>query len=138
MSLSRRNFVRGSMLAAGSMALPLGLPRKVLGANEQIRVAVLGSRGRGQTMIEWVMDVAQKTGKVKLVALCDCDSDVLGKVASGAEKNYNITLDRAQDFRTVLDRKDIDAVCVSTPNHWHSLMSILAIQSGKDVYCEKP
>ncbi len=138
MSLTRRHFVRGSMLAASSLALPLSLPRKVLGANEQVRVAVIGARGRGQTMIEWVMDVAQKTGHVKLVALCDCDSDVLEKVASANEKNYNIKLERIKDFRTILDRKDIDAVCVSTPNHWHSLMAILAVQSGKDVYCEKP
>jgi predicted dehydrogenase len=87
------------------------------------------------------MDTGRRDQSVKLVAVSDADAQRLNERADAMERKYSergLKLDRFQDFREVLDRSDIDAVCVATPNHWHALMSILAIQAGKDVYVEKP
>ncbi|OPZ22557.1 MAG: Inositol 2-dehydrogenase [candidate division BRC1 bacterium ADurb.BinA364] len=130
--LSRRAFVKTAGLAGAAFFAPA---IDVLGANEEIRVAVCGVNGKGMN------DARQfsKVPGVKLVALCDPDSAVLEKrIAEFAKGESPLKLDGHKDFREVLDRKDIDAVCIATPNHWHSLMAILAIQAGKDVYVEKP
>src|SRR3990172_5896128 len=76
--------------------------------------------------------------KDQLVALCDCDERVLGRVAEDFERRNGRKLDQIGDFRKLLDRNDIDAISIATPNHTHSLIAILAAQAGKDVYCEKP
>ena len=98
--------------------------------NSQIRMAVVGFNGRGKSHIDGFAD--------QLVALCDCDSQVLGQAAADFERKHGRKLDQVDDFRKLLDRKDIDAISIATPNHTHSLIAILAAQSGKDVYVEKP
>jgi predicted dehydrogenase len=129
--LSRRTFLKSSALAAAGAALPARSWAQILGANADIRVAVIGLNGRGRNHIT---SLAAIPG-VRVVALCDADSAVLAKVKptvnGGNVKTY-------QDIRALLADKDVDAVTVATPNHWHSLAAIWAMQAGKDVYLEKP
>ncbi len=130
-SFSRRTFLKTSALAAAGASLPVNAWAKALGANSDIRVAVIGLNGRGRDHLASLAKVAG----VRVVALCDADTSVLAKVQStvngGNVKTY-------QDIRALLADKDVDAVTIATPNHWHSLAAIWALQAGKDVYLEKP
>jgi predicted dehydrogenase len=98
--------------------------------NSQIRVATIGLNGRGKSHIGAFKD--------NLVALCDCDENVLGRAAGEFEKKYDRKLDTITDYRKLLERSDIDAVSIATPSHSHSLIGIAAAAAGKHVYCEKP
>jgi predicted dehydrogenase len=136
--IPRRQFIRNSLLAAAAFkAWPLAaqssIKSRVIGANDDIRVAVVGFNGRGKSHIE-----AFGTMKgTRLVALCDVDSAVLGKelqkATAGGAKVEGYT-----DIRKLLENTDIDVVTFATPHHWHALGAIWAVQAGKDVYVEKP
>jgi predicted dehydrogenase len=130
-SFDRRTFLKTGALAAAGAALPLRSWAQALGANSDIRVAVIGLNGRGRNHLQ---SLAKVPG-VRVVALCDADTAVLDKVKptvnGGNVKTY-------QDIRALLADKDVDAVTIATPNHWHSLAAIWALQAGKDVYLEKP
>ncbi|MDR2139558.1 MAG: Gfo/Idh/MocA family oxidoreductase [Tannerella sp.] len=119
---------------AQGFTAPTVVSEQVFGANDRIRVAVLGVNSRGQTHIEEVM----KQPNARVVALCDPDMSILKKRALSFEETYKQKVLVEQDFRRIYDNKDIDAVTLATPNHWHALQSILACQAGKDVYVEKP
>ena len=128
--LSRRNFLIASGLAAASGPL-----RFARGANDDVRVAVLGCGTRGGQLIP----MFGKAKGVRIVAVCDPDRGRAEEKAKlAAPHNAGKAVDTESDLRRVLDRDDVDAVVVATPNHWHALASIWAIQAGKDVYCEKP
>jgi len=116
---------------------PVVIPQKAFGANDRINVAVLGVNGRGQSHIEEIMRLAN-TSKVNLVALCDPDMVLLQKRAKDFEEKHKQKVRIEQDFRKLYESKDIDAVTLATPNHWHALQTIWACQAGKDVYVEKP
>ncbi len=135
--IPRRRFIRNSLLAAAAFrAWPLvaqtSVKSRVIGANGDIRVAVVGFNGRGKNHIE----AFSKMKGVRLVALCDVDSAVLQKelasATAGGEKIEGYT-----DIRKLLESKDVDAVSFATPHHWHALGAIWAAQAGKDVYVEK-
>lgn len=147
-SLDRRSFIRsaagtamasavGTASVQAAAAAPLILPEGVMGANDRIRLAVLGVNGRGKSHIEEVMDLAA-TAKVEVVAMADPDRNVLQERAADFEKKYGKKVRIEQDFRRLYESKDIDAVTLATPNHWHALQTIWACQAGKDVYVEKP
>ncbi|MCX5646221.1 MAG: Gfo/Idh/MocA family oxidoreductase [Phycisphaerae bacterium] len=131
--ITRRQFVKGSVAAGLGMALATPMSR-VLGANNDIRVAVVGINGRGSDHIKAFGDMKG----VRLVAFCDVDRKVLGNKAQAFEKKYSRKVDTYVDIRKLLENKDIDAISIATPNHWHSLATIWACQAGKDVYVEKP
>lgn len=135
--LSRRSFLKGSALAAASFALPARSWAQVSGANETIRFAVVGFNGRGADHIKSITGLQKKGEKVKIVALCDIDSNVLRKGTDQLQKGGD-SIQGYEDIRKLLENKDIDAVSIATPNHWHSLAAIWSIQHGKDVYVEKP
>jgi predicted dehydrogenase len=118
--------------AAGAAAACGVLPRftRAADVNSQLRMAVIGFNGQGRSHINAYKDY--------LVALCDVDQNVLGKEAERFEKDNDRKVDQVTDFHEILDRKDIDAISIATPNHLHSHITILAAQAGKDVYCEKP
>ena len=120
MSTSRRTFLKTSALAAAGAILPARSWGQVLGANDDLRVAVIGLNGRGQNHLS---SLARIQG-VRVVALCDPDTAVLdrvkGKVNNGDVKLYT-------DIRELLNSKDVDAVTIATPNHWHSLAAIWAM-----------
>ena len=114
--------------------LPEIIPAQAFGANDRIRVAVLGVNGRGRNHIDEIMKQPDAT----VVALCDPDSDVLQQRAGEFENKYHRKVRTEQDFRRLYEDKDIDAVTLATPNHWHALQAIMACRAGKDVYLEKP
>ncbi|HON92118.1 MAG TPA: Gfo/Idh/MocA family oxidoreductase [Sedimentisphaerales bacterium] len=128
--ISRRDFVRRSVVAGLSLAVPF---TKVRGANDAVRVAVVGIRSQGRNHINWF----RKIPGVRVVAICDADKSFLDReVKSFAERNEKV--DTYVDYRKLLDDRNIDAVITATPNHWHALATVWACQAGKDVYVEKP
>jgi predicted dehydrogenase len=134
-NLSRREFLKTSLLASASFAALPGLSaaERVMGANEEIRYAVVGFGGRGQDHLK---EMAEVKG-TRLVALCEADGSILDRELQKCETNGQ-KVQGYRDIRRLLENKEIDAVTFATPNHWHSLGSIWAIQAGKDVYVEKP
>jgi predicted dehydrogenase len=129
----RRNFLK----AAGGVAASLmtaASARKVLGANDRIRVAVIGVRGRGWDHVRGYHPIPG----VEVAYFCDVDENVLKQRLAGAEKLGMPKPQTEIDVRRLLEKKDVDAVSIATPNHWHSLMGIWAAQAGKDIYIEKP
>ncbi|MCB1120855.1 MAG: Gfo/Idh/MocA family oxidoreductase [Verrucomicrobiae bacterium] len=102
--------------------------------NDQVRVAIIGMGNRGGSAVRDVF----RTEGVNLVAICDPDQERLDKHKAEIAKDRNATVDQEKDFRRILDRDDIDAVIITSPNHWHALHTIMACQAGKDVYVEKP
>jgi len=134
-SVSRRSFVRTTAVgAAAAFAAPTIIPSSAFGSNAKIAVAVLGVNGRGTNHIEGFTDLPD----VEVAALCDPDLVVLDKRAAEFEKKNNKKVNKYQDLRKLFQDKSIDAVSIATPNHWHSLAAIWAMQAGKDVYVEKP
>lgn len=130
---SRRQFLKNAARGAVcSTAIVAGINR-VLGANDTVRVAVVGMHGRGQLHAHMASTVPGMT----LAALCDVDPTVLANAIKKAEQNGRKVQGFA-DVRKLLEAKDVDAVTVATPNHWHSLIGIWACQAGKDVLVEKP
>ena len=136
--IPRRRFIRNSLLAlaaikAGPLAAQTSPKSRVNGANGDIRCAVVGLNGRGKNHIE----AFSKMKGVRLVALCDVDSAVLGKELKKAN-DAGGNVEGYTDIRKLLENRDIDAVSFATPHHWHALGAIWAAQAGKDVYVEKP
>ena len=131
---SRREFLKKS--AIGTLGLSF-LPSMLLKAapSDRLRIAHIGLGGMGNQHMAWFAALAD----AEIVALCDLDEDHLngtlntlkGLQPGSQAKGYG-------DFRHVLDRKDIDAVTIATPDHWHAQIAMLAFQAGKDVYGEKP
>lgn len=125
--ISRREFTRRT--AAVGLAAALSGTR-VLGANDRIRVGFIGVGNRGDQVLDGFL--AQKDAEV--VAICDLWQPYLDFAARKIGTNPQ----QFKDYRKLLDRKDLDAVVVATPDHWHALQMIHACQAGKDVYVEKP
>jgi len=129
--LSRRSLLQRSLAVTTAWAAAPTL--RVLGANDDLRVAVVGFRGHGQTHLRNYL----KMPGVRVVALCDVDQAVLDReVGRFSQRGQKVAAYR--DVRHLLDRKDIDAVSMATPNHWHALGTVWACQAGKDVCVEKP
>jgi predicted dehydrogenase len=134
MEIERRDFLKttGKAISAGAAALALG--GKILGANDRVRVAICGLRGRGVDHIHGFHHVPG----VEIAAMCDVDESVLNQRLSDVEKLGAPKPIGYGDIRKLLEDKEIDAVSIATPNHWHSLIGIWTCQAGKDVYVEKP
>lgn len=138
---TRRGFLKSSLTAG----VALGMPRIVIGAgspNDTVRVAVIGLGdtkavggvgGRGHQLIPRLREVPG----ARIVALCDVNSEFLAR-ETRPFKDRGEEVATHTDLRRVLDDKNIDAVVVALPNHWHSLATVWACQAGKDVYVEKP
>ena len=129
-NFSRRDFIKTAALGAAGMTLSARSWSQVQGANSDIRVAVIGFNGRGAGHISTLKGMKG----VRLVALCDADSKVLAKGVKQLGENVMA----CADMRKIFESKEIDAVSIATPNHWHALATIWACQAGKDVYVEKP
>ena len=128
-SLTRRGFVRNLAAVAASA----GVPSRIRGSNNDIRIAIVGLRKKGKEHL----DIFPKVPGVRIVALCDADTQFLDIEARKFEdRNEKVT--KYVDYRKLLDDKEIDAVVVVAPDHWHALMTVWACQAGKDVYVEKP
>jgi predicted dehydrogenase len=132
--ISRRDFVMNSVVGGAAYgALVKGAWAQPIGANDAIRVAVVGVRGKGNHHLQMLKAIPG----VRIAALCDIDDEVIAK-RSGELATANIQVAKFTDVRKLLESKEIDAVTIATPNHWHSLMAVWACQAGKDVYVEKP
>ena len=132
----QRDFSRRGFLAAGGAVAAAAITAKsyarVIGANDRIRVAFIGAGGMGDNHLSAYIDT-KEADNLEAVAVADC---WLTRASQGAQK---ITAPHAyNDYRRVLERDDIDYVTIATPEHWHSAMTIEALDSGKAVYCEKP
>jgi len=132
-TVTRRSFLKSSAFAASALAWPVHSWSQIAGANGDIRVAVVGFNKQGTSHIEGF----RKMEGVRVVALCDADKEVLERETKKF-KERNQSVDTYTDIRKLLENKNIDAISTATPNHWNSLVSIWAIQAGKDVYVEKP
>jgi predicted dehydrogenase len=132
-NINRREFLKASSVAAlGFTILPSFLKAA---PSDKVRVAHIGLGGMGNEHMGWFAKLPQ----VDIVALCDVDEEHLNSTFKRLQEFHPDT--KAQlygDFRKVLERKDIDAVTVATPDHWHAPIATLAFQAGKDVYGEKP
>lgn len=125
---------RRQFLAASAAAPMVMSADKAFGANDTIRIAVLGVNGRGKAHYSGF----EPLENVQVTTFCDPDLAVANKRAKEFEAQYGHPVKVVQDLRHVFDDKDIDAVSVATPNHWHALATVWACQAGKDVYVEKP
>lgn len=134
---TRRDFINSSIAVVGAAGLSLARPgtvwSKIRGANDDIRVAIVGLRKKGK---EHIAAFGRLAG-VRIVALCDVDTQFLD-FQSKRFNGRNEKVTTYVDYRKLLDDKDIDAVIVVAPDHWHALMTVWACQAGKDVYAEKP
>jgi predicted dehydrogenase len=131
--LTRRQFLKNSLVTTAALSLAPRSWAQVAGANEDIRVAVVGFNSRGGDHLKGLTALKG----VRLTALCDVDSKILEtKVKSYADRNQ--TVEGYTDIRKLLESKNVDVISIATPNHWHSLAAIWACQAGKDVYVEKP
>lgn len=137
--LTRRDFLNAGSTLASAMVVngANGLRLEASESNspgDKIRVAVVGVNGRGMDHVRGYMEQSGAT----VTAICDADEAVIGKAMKAVEQKNGKTPKYYQDFRKLIEDKDIDAVSIATPNHWHALMAIWAMQHGKDVYVEKP
>jgi predicted dehydrogenase len=121
--MNRRIFIAGGAAALGA-----------LGANERVNFAVIGVGGRGSGHLRYIA----KLPNAKVAAVCDVNQAQTERAVAIVERAQNSKPKVYEDMRRVFDDKDIDAVSIATPNHWHALSTIWACQAGKDVYCEKP
>src|SRR5688572_395502 len=131
--LNRRSFLKQSALATASLSLWPTISKAQGSANGDIRVAVVGFGGRGGDHIKGFSELEG----VRLVALCDVDKRVLDREAK-KRADLGKPVESYTDIRKLLENKNIDVVSIATPNHWHALAAIWAMQAGKDVYLEKP
>jgi predicted dehydrogenase len=147
-SISRRDFLQDSALAAAALA-GAGLATEARSAekaeavakkgqvNDQLRIAVVGTNktsGRGWSHVQ---GFAGRNNCV-ITTICDADSAVIGPSMKYVEDKQGKAPKYEQDIRKVVEDKDIDIITIATPNHWHALAAIWALQNGKDVYVEKP
>jgi predicted dehydrogenase len=138
-SITRRRFLEDSMLAAAAAAtasIPMSLPaaeQRAVSANDKITVAVIGCGIRGK---QHASELA-RLSDCEIAYVCDPDRDRAAELAAELGKN-GPRPKAVQDLRVILDDKSVAAVFIATPNHWHALAAIWAMQAGKDVYVEKP
>lgn len=150
--LSRREFLKKSAAAGISVGLgTVGWPagQTVLGANDRIRMGFIGVGNRGTKLLKSFMSYPE----TEVAGICDAyepyrlrdnarvDKTILKEIGSRVppmDEGTSRDVPRHADFRELLDRQDIDAVCIATPDHWHALQTLMALDAGKDVYVEKP
>jgi predicted dehydrogenase len=117
------------------VAVPAFSPSRVFGANDEVRVGVIGLGVRGAG--EHIPRMSKQKG-VRVVALADPDSKRLAGTAAAVERNYGHKPQQFGDLRKLIEQKDLDVVCVATMQYWHALPTVWACQAGKHVYVEKP
>ncbi len=137
----RREFIKKGLVSSTGLALGVNLTAKsyasIIGSNDRITMAVIGIRGQGNGHIDrWCQ--LKDNRNVMLKTICDVDEELYPERIKKVEQAIGTAPNTAWDMRHVFDDKDIDAVSVATPNHWHALATIWAAQAGKHVYVEKP
>jgi predicted dehydrogenase len=135
--ITRREFLDG--LALGGASLAIGSTARsyaqILGSNDRLNFAVIGLNGRGYAHLS-SLKVNKNTTRVSHV--CDVESNILKKFAESAQQELGYAPQTEKDFRKILELKEVDAISIATPDHWHAPMAIMGLQAGKHVYLEKP
>ena len=149
---NRRKFIKQSVLSTAGLSIgnevfSAPFSQKVLGSNNKIRVGFIGLGNRGSQLLNWFM----QNDDVEIAAFCDVYEPYISRDRSLVSKKYlemgkvpkmneslSSNVKRYKDYRELLAQKDIDAVCISTPDHWHALQTIHSFEAGKHVYVEKP
>ena len=119
-------------MAVGSTAKSYA---QILGSNDRLNFAVIGLHGRAYAHLS-ALQANSKSARITHV--CDVDSNTLAKFASSVQQQMGYAAATNKDFREILAQKDVDAITIATPDHWHTPMAILGLQAGKNVYVEKP
>ena len=136
MESTRRKFIKQTAMGAlGTIIVPqVSFGQNIFAANETVNVAVIGVGGRAKSLTQAI----HKYKFAKIIYTCDVDDEIIEEHNSFLQKNIGYVPKVEKDFRKILDDKDVDAVFIVTPEHWHAPMSIMAMQAGKHVYVEKP
>jgi predicted dehydrogenase len=135
--VTRREFL--DTLAVGATGLAIGSSAKsygqILGANDRLNFAVIGLHSRAYAHLS-----ALKANRdaARITHVCDVDTNTMAKFAASVEKEMGYAPATSQDFRKILDLKDVDAITIATPDHWHMPMAMAGLQASKHVYVEKP
>jgi len=135
--VSRREFldaiaVGAAGLAVGTTATSYG---RILGSNDRLNFAVIGLNGRAYAHLS-ALEANRSAARISYV--CDVDSNIMSKFADSVQKEMGEAAIPEKDFRRILEVKDVDAITIATPDHWHAPMAIAGLQAGKHVYVEKP
>lgn len=136
MATNRRQFLKNTALAAGAVTL-VGSSManaSILGSNKTVNLGMIGLHGRAKSLTASL----KKLSNVRLTHICDVDRKILEEHAKYTEKQLGYKAELVDDFRKILDNKDIDGIVIATPEHWHAIMAIMGMQAGKHVYVEKP
>jgi len=140
--VTRREFIDGMAVSAASLALgstTLGTTAKsyarIVGANERVNFAVIGLNSRAYAHLS-SLKANEKAARISHV--CDVDGNILSKFATETQKEMGQPAAAEKDFRKILEKKEVDAITIATPDHWHTPMAIAGLQAGKHVYVEKP
>jgi predicted dehydrogenase len=135
--VTRREFL--DTVAIGAAGMAVGTTAKsygqIMGSNDRLNFAVIGLNGRAYAHLS-SLKANKKDARIAYV--CDVDSNILAKFCAATEKEMGETPKTDKDFRNILKAKDVDAITIATPDHWHAPMAILGLQAGKNVYVEKP
>jgi predicted dehydrogenase len=135
--ITRREFLgtltsSAAGLAIASTAKSYG---QILGSNERLNFAVIGLNGRAGAHLS---SLKANQSAAHISHVCDVESNILARFAADVEKEMGYSAATGKDFRRILELKDVDAITIATPDHWHTPMAILGLEAGKHVYVEKP
>ncbi|MCL7762548.1 Gfo/Idh/MocA family oxidoreductase [Polaribacter sp. Z014] len=133
---TRRNFIKNTAMGVAGITLLSSskMYGNILGANDIVNIAILGCGGRAHSLAQAI----GLSGNSKVTHICDVDKTRLDKFQGYVTKTNGNTPLKESDFRVLLENKEVDAVAIATPEHWHAPMAIMAMQAGKHVYVEKP
>ena len=136
--MNRRKFISSTALSTAAISMTGIIPSEEwsgrIAPSDTLNVALIGCRNMGFGILQHHLS----NPGVNCVAMCDIDESVLNEKAGEIKKKFNQVPKLYKDFRKMLEQKDIDAVIIGTPDHWHCLMTVYALQAGKDIYVEKP
>jgi predicted dehydrogenase len=137
MTVTRREFL--DALAVGAAGLAARTTAKsyaqILGSNDRLNFAVIGLNGRAYAHLA---SLKANKSDARIAYVCDVDSNILKKFADSVQQEMGDAARTEKDFRVIIEQKDVDAVTIATPDHWHTPMAIAALRAGKHVYVEKP
>src|SRR6202020_439038 len=135
--VTRREFI--DVLAVGAAQLALSKTAKsyarILGSNDRLNFAVIGLNGRAGAHLS---SLKANKSAARISHVCDVDSNILAKFAAATQREMGEAPATDKDFRNILRLKEVDAITIATPDHWHTPMAIAGLQAGKHIYVEKP
>jgi predicted dehydrogenase len=136
--MNRRNFIQRATVTTAGLGITSVVPPSIwssqVAPSDTLNVALIGCNSMGFGILQHHLS----NNGVNCVAMCDIDESVLNKRSSEIKKKFDLSPKLYKDFRKLLEQKDIDAVIIGTPDHWHCLITVYALQAGKNVYVEKP